>query len=463
MKKITLLLCAIALILIGTNAQVVMEVGPDKTFTTLKAAWDAAAVETATDITINVAEGTYVESATLTAISGKNITITGAGADKTIVKRNGTTTFRLPGTEGWVSSNANRLFQLNANSDNLSLTLEKMSFETMGYNNANGGGVINADGKNQQFTFRNCNFKNVLARAGAIIQVQGNDSLLLVKLDHCFIEDCGVFNNNGFNGLIRITTGACEVTNTTFMNNIFNAINIGTNGTGTDNNSQQGAIVALNDRARSLVVENVYLVNNKLIAGDLDKTHPLIAVKSKLGADSVSVLIKNVISVGNRRSSSVDCDLYYNNIFTPVVENAIFNAVRNFERTVEGETETLIDADVTEIPGTVMIDNSLTYTSPQVDFEMDGDLPKVYTDENGVKYLNRLTSGVDELKASGLNIRSVRGQLSISANQPENISIFNLVGARIATYNKTTQVDISLPAGAYVIRTSTLSEKVLVK
>lgn len=87
----------------------------------------------------------------------------------------------------------------------------------------------------------------------------------------------------------------------------------------------------------------------------------------------------------------------------------------------------------------------------------------VYTDENGVKYLNRLTSSVDELKASGLNIRSVRGQLSISANQPENISIFNLVGARIATYNNTTQVDISLPAGAYVIRTSTLSEKVLVK
>lgn len=463
MKKITLLLCAIALILIGTNAQVVMEVGADKTYTTLKAAWDAAAVETATDITINIAEGVYVEASSLAGISGKKITITGAGADKTIIKRSASTTFAIPGTEGYASSNPNRLFQLNANSDNLSLTMEKMAFETIGFNNANGGGVINATGVNQQFTFLNCNFKNIIARVGAIIQVQGADTLLSVKFDRCFIEDCGVFNNNAFNGLITLNTGYCEVKNTVFMNNKFNAINIGTNFNGTDSNPQNGALISVTNNTRSLVLENCYLVNNKFFLGDTDKTHPMIAVKSKLGADSVSVLIKNVISVGNRRSSSVDCDLYYNNIFAPVVENAIFNAVRNFERTVEGETETLIDADVTEIPGTVMIDNSLTYTSPQVDFEMDGNLPKVYTDENGVKYLNRLTSGVDELKASGLNIRSVRGQLSISANQPENISIFNLVGARIATYNKTTQVDISLPAGAYVIRTSTLSEKVLVK
>ena len=463
MKKITLCLCAIALTFSGLNAQVTLEVGPDKTYTTLKAAWDAAATETATDITINVAEGTYVESATLTALSGKNITFVGVGADKTIVKRSESTTFALPGTEGWGTSNANRLFQLNANSDNLSLTLEKMSFETIGYNNVNGGGVINANGTNQQFTFRSCNFKNIFARAGAIIQVQGADTLLKVTFDKCFIEECGSFNNNGFNALLVLQTGSLEVKNTTFMNNSFNALNIGTNGNGTDNNSQQGALINILNSSRSLVVENVYMVNNKFILGDTVKTHPMIGVKSKLGPDSVSVLIKNVISVGNKRTNSFDVDFYYQNVFAPVVENAIFNAVRNFERTVVEEVETLTDADVTEIQGSVLIDNSLTYTSPSVNFEMDGNLPKVFIDENGVKYLNRLPTGVNEIKSSGLLIKSNHGMLTITANQPENISIYNILGATIANYNQTTRVDIALPAGTYIIRTSTLAEKVLVK
>ncbi|MDO9634781.1 MAG: T9SS type A sorting domain-containing protein [Paludibacter sp.] len=462
MKKITLCLCVTALTLLGLNAQVTLEVGSGKTYETLKAAWDAAMTETATDITISVAEGTYVESASLTALSGKSVTFIGAGADKTIVKRSASTSFALPGTTGWVTSNPNRLFQLNANSDNLNLTLEKMSFETIGYNNVNGGGVINANGTNQQFTFRSCNFKNIFARAGAIIQVQGADTLLKVTFDKCFIEECGSFNNNGFNALLVLQTGSLEVKNTTFMNNSFNALNIGTNGNGTDNNSQQGALINILNSSRSLVVENAYMVNNKFILGDTDKTHPMIGIKSKLGPDSVSVLIKNVISVGNKRTNSFDVDLYYQNVFAPVVENTVFNAARNFERTIVAEVETLIDTDVTEIQGS-LIDNSLTYNSPVVNFEMDGDLPKVYTDENGVKYLNRLPTGINEIKSSGLLIMSNRGMLTITANQPENIRIYNLLGAKIANYNQTTQVDIALPAGTYIIRTNTVAEKVLVK
>lgn len=464
MKKTTLFLSALALSISGLMAQTTLEVGAGKTYSTLNDAWTAARTDPATDVIINVAEGTYVEAATLTATTGKKITFVGAGADKTIVKRSDMTNFTLPGTPGFVATKPNRLFQLNAGSDNLNLTFEKMSFQTIGYNDANGGGVINASGVNQQFTFRYCNFSNIMARAGGIIQVQGTDTLLVVTFDHCFVENCGMFDNNGANSLIYFRTGSCFVKNSTFMNNTFAALNIGNKGTGLDMNRQSGALIGGDAKARSLTVENCYMVNNKFYNGDKDKTHPMISMKSKIGADSVAINIKNVISVQNKRESSVDCDLYYGNLFVPMIDNAIFNAVRNYDRQALTETtDTLYDANVPSLEGTIIIDETMTYTSPMVNFEMDGSLPKILVGDYGVKYLNRIVSGVEDKQVSNLKIRNNNGLVNISSDKLENITIYNVLGARVADFHQVRDVEVPLTAGTYIVKTSSTNVKLLVK
>lgn len=472
MRKITILLSVIALSMTSLFAQTTLEVGEGKTYTTIGDAWNAAKTDPATVITINIAEGTYLIEGggtnSLGPIADKKITLLGAGADKTFVKRVADG-FTLPGTDGHADLNPNRLFQSNTSESNMDLTFEKLSIQNMGFNNTNGGGVVNVTatgGTNLKFTFRNCNISNVMARIGGIIQTQVADPGLAIVFENCFIENCGTFDSNGMSALVSYQSGSCTIRNCTFMNNSFNAINVGKTSPGIDRNLQAGALVNGTNSASVLNIENCYVVNNKFI-GDLDKTHPMFSMKSKIGADSIFITINNLISVGNKRPSSVDCDLYYSNLITPVVENAIFNSVRKFNRVqVDETTEILEDSNVESMEGTVIIDNTKTYNSPEVNFEMDAttSLPKIFVNATtGVKYLNRLPTGLADNRANDLKIKTDKGLLNISSDKIENITIYNVLGAKLAHFNQVNNAEIALTSGAYIIKTATSSVKVLVK
>lgn len=469
MKKTTLLFSAITLCIFGLTAQTTLEVGAGKTFSTLVDAWTAAKTEPATEIVINVAEGVYVETSSLSAIADKKITITGAGADKTIVKRSDSETFSLPGTEGYVSANPNRLFQFNSSESNLDLTIENMTFQTMGFNNANGGGfmnITNGAGTKLKITLRNCNFNNIMARAGGIIQCQSTDPLFSLTLENCFIEKCGAFDNNGLNGLFFYQSGTLTIKNTTFMNNIFNALNSGNKDPGIDRNVLSGVLISGDKLAMGLNIETCYVVNNKFLFADKDKTHPMISMSSSIGADSVTMVINDLIAVGNARPSSLDCDLYYRNTFTPFVNNAIFNAVRNYELVINPDlTETKVDAEVASINGAV-IDPTKTYTSPEVKFEMDEttNLPKILIKSGtGVKYLNRISTGLADKKVNELKISSNAGRLIVSSDKMDNIVLYNIMGAKVAAYHQVNSIEVSLPVGAYILRSTSQTVKVFVK
>lgn len=473
MKKITLLLSVFVLSVSALIAQTTLEVGEGKTYTTIGDAWNAAKTDPATEIIINIAEGTYLIEGggtnSLGPIADKKITLAGAGADKTFVKRVADG-FTLPGTDGHADLNPNRLFQFNTNESNLDLTLEKLSIQNMGFNNTNGGGVVNVTatgGTNLKFTFRNCNFSNAMARIGGIIQTQVTDPALSINFEDCFIENCGTFDNNGMSALINFQSGSCTIKNSTFMNNIFNAINIGNKSPGTDRNLQVGVLVNGTNTASVLNIENCYVVNNKFILGDTDKTHSMFSMKSTIGADSVFITIKNLISVGNKRPSSVDCDLYYQGLVTPLIENAIFNAVRKFDRVqVDELTERLDDSDVESMEGTVIIDNTKTYNSPEVNFEMDAttSLPKIFVNATtGVKFLNRLPTGLSDNRINNLKISNNNGLLNIAMDKPENVTIYNVLGAKITHFNQVTNAEVSLTSGAYIIKTTYSTVKVLVK
>jgi len=459
MKKITLLFGVLSISALSIKAQTTLEVGADKTYTTIGAAWTAAKTELATEITINVAAGTYIE-AEMAALASKKVRIVGAGADKTILKRADIADFGFTST-----ISPGRFFQLNAaTSIGLELTLENMSFQTAGYTNTNGGGLVNCTQTGQKITMKNCNFKNIFARAGAIIQ--STTAAIDVVFENCFFEECGSFDNNSHEGLIKVVSGTLTMTNCSFVNNNFDAINRGATGTGTDKNLRNGQILTLGGSISSAQIIDCNFVNNKYISGDLTLIHPIISIKPTITTGTVApgitlatnptVNFSNVISVGNMRASSMDGDVLYDSLITtPTASSSVFNVVKKFNANVIPT----FDSDVTGIDGmTVNISGTISNY-----FEMEGDAPKIVTNSLGVKSLVRKTNGIQKNTSVNLSIATFNGKLAITSEKLENIEIYNLLGERIAQFNNTYKAEIALAKGVYLVKSANNSTKVLVR
>lgn len=460
MKKITFLLGVLCVSALSIKAQTTLEVGADKPYTTVGAAWTAAQLESATDITINVAAGTYIETADMKDLGSKKVRIVGAGADKTILKKADMSDFGFTST-----INPNRFFQINlASSINLELTLENMSFQTAGYINANGGGVVNCAQSGQKITMKNCNFKNILARAGAIIQASG--AAIDVVFENCFFEECGTFDNNAQEGIIKVTSGTLIMTNCSFVNNNFEVINKGATATGTDRNLRNGQIVTTGGSISSIQISDCNFVNNKYLSGDLTFIHPIISIRPAITAATVApnitlvtnpiVNFSNILSVGNIRAGSMDIDILYDSLITtPTVVSSVFNVVKKFN----ANAIPTLDSDVTGIDGmTVNTSGSISNY-----FEMEGTAPKITTNSLGVKSLVRKTNGIQKNTSVNLSIAIFNGKLTITSDKMENIEIFNLLGERIAQFNNTNKAEIALAKGVYLVKSTTNSTKVLVR
>ena len=462
MKKITLSFILIFCGFLFVSAQTTLEVGADKTYTTIGAAWTAAKADLATEIIINVADGTFIETAEMTEMSGKKVTIRGAGADKTIVKKADISDFVINSPN---TVNPGRLFQLNAvAAANLDLTLEKMTFQTVGFMNTNGGGVVNANQAGQKFAFKNCNFKNIFGRAGAVIQATALTTD--VVFENCFFEECGTFDNNSHEGLIKVTVGTLTLTNCTFYNNSFDVINRGATATGTDRNNKNGQLVTIGGSLSLFNMSDCYMVGNKYINGDASKVHPLISMKPATTGAAPAVTLTNAapgfnilnsISVGNIRADIADCDLYYNLLSAPTASSSVMNSVKNFD--LNSVTVPIPDVDVTTLEG-LTISPTVAISSY---FEMDGLVPRITTNSLGVKSLVRKAAGVKNVNANNLKVNVVNGKLTISSDKPENIEIYNSIGAKIGQFMNTNHVQTNLFNGIYIVKNNTFSTKVLVR
>lgn len=447
MKKFAFLLLTVLFMNGMLQASTTLEVGPDKTYKTISEAWIFAIADSGNDFVIKVDAGTFVEPQIVGAKPGLKITITGAGANQTIIKRSESITFGLTSGE-----NPGRLILLsNAATDtNIQVALENMSFQTMGFTNAGGGGVINAIRTNQKITFRNCNFKNIFARSGAVIQASavGAD----ITFDSCFFEECGSFDNNSQNGIIYVTNGICSVSNCSFMNNTFDAINRGNTGTGNDMDRKSGGLISLNDSVTSGQITNCNFINNRFISGDQSKIHPIIGFKPNLTIFPV-IALENVISVGNQRDASLDCDVYYLTTTTLTTKDVVFNAVKNYDAAA------LAYNDVSTLPGAT-INGTI---KPDLYFEMEGDLPKISTNSAGAKMLVRKTTGINQYHISDLKVWSDAGVLNVKSENPQDVSIHDTTGRLVAKFNNTTSVQKTFAKGMYIVKTDKDSLTVIVK
>lgn len=428
------------------HAATLLEVGTDKPYKTISEAWIFAIADPGNDFVIKVDAGTFVEPAIVGAKPGLKVTITGAGANQTIVKRSASTTFGIASAE-----NPGRLILLsNAATDiNIQVVLENMSFQTLGFTNAGGGGVINAIRVGQKVTFRNCNFKNIFGRNGAIIQSTGVGAD--ITFDSCFFEECGSFDNNSQNGIIYVTNGSCSVLNCSFINNTFDAINRGNSGTGTDIDRKNGGLIALSDSVTSGQIANCNLVNNRYISGDQSKIHPMISIKPN-STFFPEISLNNVISVGNKRDASLDGDFYYLTSITPTTKDFVCNSVKNYD------ASTLTYNDISTLSGAT-INGTLT---PDIYFEMDGTLPKIITNSAGAKTLVRKSTALHEYHMADFKAWSNAGTLNVKSENPQDIAIYDAMGRIVANYSNTNSIQKTFAKGMYIVKTNLNSMKVLV-
>ncbi len=445
--KRTICLSFIAAFFVATLSAntLILKVGDYETYYYPEDAWQAAIDDSNySEYIIDLEPGYYVLTASLKNPSGKKITISGSGADNTFIGRAYPGTFTLESGES-----PGRLMQINAAGDsNSEVTFENLTLQTIGFSgeDSNGGGVVNINvAGNVKITMRNCNLNNIFGRTGAIMQIQGSAAGNSLLMENCFVEACGAFDFNSFEGILAIRNGALTIKDCTFFNN--EARYFAT--TGSDRNLKIGYIISMSSNASSCSLENCIFYNNGF-KGSSTISHPLVSVK--VGTTT----IKDVIFVKNKRLSTLDCDLYYTTSTAPSVSDSYFSAIRSIKSGA--------DYHVTEMTGAT-IDSTLTYTSPEINYEMDGELPKIFTDVNGVKYIRKAADSNLSTVTPERNFAAwgVKGELQIEAPEPVTIKIYNLLGAEIFNRTSVTQEKIALPKGVYIVKSGSGSVKVCVK
>lgn len=477
MKRITFLVSLLIAMSYSTSIfGQVYEVGATKLYPNISAVWDVIKENDETNITIYVDEGEYVEKE-LAGLPNKHITIIGAGADKTIVMRSNVDfpfveEYGASATDGRV--NIGYLFRspLAGAAENYHLVCERITFKNIGTNRANWAGalVVTEVINDQSYTFKNCMFTNINARQGTLVGATPGGATttatvpLKIVFEDCFVESCYVHTFNNLAGFFNFKFGGdLTIKNTTFMNNRVGLTNLN----GTDEYPGAGIIVSMPVPASSaaytsnITIDNVNILNTDIIGGAETTYVSMVKMAVVEGEDGTlpptpTCSITGLTSINNVRNGSEDSDLFFTaGTVSPVVASSAFNAVRNIAE----------NAVVEELEG-AKIDTELTYTSPQVNFEMEGELPKIFVNEYGVKYLKKSpTSGLNSTSANKepFNVAVKGGVVTISnLKAGEQLSVYDYSGKLVKNIvaNKTT-VNFSLNRGMYILHGNNKIAKVV--
>ena len=352
-------------------------------------------------VTIHVAEGVFEESANpvFNNIS-KPITliiqgagVNGAGQLATVVKSD--LTERPPKGVGF----GRRFAQLNnANNEGLELILKDLKFLYWGFGNTNGGGVVNAIANTEmKISIVNCEFDEVAARAGAIIQsLPGNKHEVLI--DNILVQNSLAFDRAEKQGLLHFSgTSNLVIKNSTFMSNENDPLNF--NNSEIDEGRKRGVAITLrnaSDDPMQVLLENNVFVDNKVVDDpnvDDDNVQPVISVEFDGGIGQTHLTMMGNAMIGNIREETQkginnDADLIFSEdprlVWVGNESNLLTKAAAHDGVTTEF---------VSELPGFI-INHEFVYDHPAIAFEMDGDLPEVFYDAFGVGFLQYSGTGV---------------------------------------------------------------------
>jgi uncharacterized protein YjdB len=303
------------------------------------------------------------------------ITIQGAGADKTILG---------PGSPNrWLNFNANT-------TDGVEFIIKDLTIKGFGLSNNADGGCINVAKPGMKFSFINVNFEGMSGGVGSVFRALGDDQV--VSFDNCFFTNNRTMKAQGNpRGLIyKGNGGMLSIRNSTFITNYADVLDKTDPENPVDPAQKFGGVLdvvgSLADNL-DIILENNVFVNNLVEDGaSSDDIQAMMVIRPRLS--NIALQMTNNISIENRRDGTnddIDILLWDTDsisfTLTDNIANNIFSAKwSNDEVPVEIIEPLVLDG--------ITADESFTYTHEDINFNMDGDLPKIMVDESGVYYVN---------------------------------------------------------------------------
>ena len=481
-KKLTLRLGAIAVALLmasAIHAQNFTFNVPGDYLTlaeAIKAVVADATIVPGSNVTINVAKGEYIEPNNTINNIGKAISlvIQGEGADKTTIIANGRTA-RV--SEGDGSANLRfGIFNKDTN-EGVQLTLKNLKFKYWGFQNVNGGGIVNINASvvgNFKVSLINCEFEAMGARAGAVLQSFMPSHEVII--DNCYFHDNLSFAREAKQGILTFQkTGKVTIRNSTFMSNDQDPINSIDKARGEDGKWLTGGVISFStspginpdDNNMTILLENNKFINNLTVPeGSVVIEQPTISIKStrqdELNA-SVSVTMINNIFIGNKRAGeNKDIDIFFNNDLVKFVDCSknILNSI------VTLNTDSV--AVKPDIAG-FKVSSDYTYSDSRINFVMDGNLPLVKFDSNGVGFVEYSgdggmpTSVNNKSQINNLSVISQGNQLQFKGLLPGSLlEIYSITGNLV--YKQTAQsieANVPLKSGIYIAKNNNIAIKII--
>jgi hypothetical protein len=398
-KVLALIIGLFALVTVNAQQTVTKTVAATEgDYTTVFLALQAICRETATpvlvagdNIVLNV-KGDVAEpgSKFFTATGTGNIVVRGLGLNILVQGTSPNESFltgTYPGTDNkWLQCN-------DATLGGTTITFKNLTFRNYGSlttNSAANGTVVSmstaiTNGKIVKFVFENVVFTGMAGRAIVNMPVANYD----VEFKNCLFKDnIFIAAGNPMASIITKSTGGnIEVKNCTFYSNIFKPLTTA---------NQPGAILSISVGAGQnckLVFEDNVAVNNQFEdAAFKEAVQGMVNFNTNIAPGTIDFSIKNNLFVGNRRAgTNLDVDFYFPALTaTPVVadNNIVNEAIQRL-----GDGTTVPPYTYPRITTTGFdISPEYTYTSPKVNLEMDGVLPKLINDAFGIGHVKKLAT-----------------------------------------------------------------------
>ncbi|MCU0473127.1 MAG: T9SS type A sorting domain-containing protein [Bacteroidales bacterium] len=480
MKKTITTLMTFGLLMLSTGVMAQQYDVPG-TYATIQAAFTAINADITTDptitaVTINVAEGTVVELAATEGVIHPSVmvTIKGAGADKTFIE-----SFRadriVPGEADALGTHFINL--TNVASDNVEYTIQDLTLRYFGRgDNENGGVFASSTTKawNNKITITNVVFDRVGAKQGAVLH--GANGTHELMMDNCLIIGCVTYGGSAFGGPITVDNGGViTITNCTFINNIMNPWDHRSAANPIDVGAGRGGVIKLKDGVNSGVyspliftMENCAFVNNlvdnnatTVFPAVSDSIHPVMNISVTDTALCELTIVDNIF-IGNRRAGYelTDVDVVINVPWEKVMLTADGN-IMNSMVSAGGYMDIIIDGFIAN--------RDFTYTHPLIQFNMDGDLPALIPDAEGIGHVEYAGTGVsvDKLHAIDVALYPNPSNGLFNLRLPDRMKnstyeVYSITGRLVRSgvfYNRQATLDLTNTSkGMYLLRIKNGSE-----
>ena len=477
--KVLLLSSAMLFLFFGLFAQKTVNVPGDHATILVAINQESKTLVDGDELIITLNEGLYEQSDKYNFNWKKRlkITILGAGADKTILKSN------LSAPPVWGEVSEIRFAAVtNALMSGSEINFKDLTFKYFGASEGNGsiGTILQFAGKDMTLTSK---FTNVIFDSNmGFSLINANNQGHSFEFENClFINNIITYQTQTppieKAGLIAIRRGGnLTLRNSTFISNE----NIEYDGI----SGNHGSLMWLGGDTASQ--SNIIMENNAFINTTNRVPHPdstltsyesVISFLPNMEADQYNVTMKNNIAIGNGRPgfpNDVDVVLANPEKITFVESSGnIFNRVIKVMTTEEVVGEEIIRVRTYvdfNLPGS-KISPLYTYANPDILFEMDGALPKLTVDANGIGHVKYTGDGgtpppvsVNIRESDPVKIYAFNRVLQVEGLKSGDVlEIYNITGSLFSSTVVTTdRFEKEMPKGIYIVRAGKNVKKVLV-